>query len=269
MRYELMDYQRDAALGVLERLGNGRTLWNSSHLPSSFALSAITGAGKTVIAAAVIEATLFGSSDLDAELDPTTAFLWITDDPALNRQTRTKMLESSDLLSSRHLVELDDSFLERDLAPGRAYFLNTQKLSKSSKLTQSHNNLRQLSFWEVLANTIDGDRTDLVLILDEAHRGMKRVPDRATIVQRLIHGEQGSNPPVPMVWGISATIDRFVKAMGETSDRTALPHVAVDIERVRMSGLVKDEIGLDQPDEKGTFSTTLLREAVQTTRAFE
>lgn len=269
MRYELMDYQHDAALGVLERLGNGRTLWNTSHLCSSFALSAITGAGKTVIAAAVIEATLFGSSDLNADADAGTAFLWITDDPALNRQTRTKMLESSDLLSSRHLVELDDSFLERDLAPGRAYFLNTQKLSKSSKLTQSHSNLRQLSFWEVLANTIDGDRTDLVMILDEAHRGMKRVPDRATIVQRLIHGEHGSNPPVPVVWGISATIDRFTKAMGETPDRTALPHVAVDIERVRMSGLVKDEIGLDQPDEKGTFSTTLLREAVQTTRVFE
>ncbi len=40
----------------------------------------------------------------------------------------------------------------------------------------------------------------------------------------------------------------------------------VDIERVRASGLIKDEIGLDQPDEKGTFSTTLLREAVKATR---
>ena len=47
------------------------------------------------------------------------------------------------------------------------------------------------------------------------------------------------------------------------TDRTGYPNVVVDIERVRASGLVKDEIGLDQPDEKGTFSTTLLREAVQ------
>ncbi|HEY3672022.1 MAG TPA: DEAD/DEAH box helicase family protein [Acidimicrobiia bacterium] len=269
MRYELMDYQRDGALGVLERLDNGRALWNSSHLTSAFALSAITGAGKTVIASAVVEATFFGSSDLDADPDARTAFLWITDDPALNRQTRTKMLDSSDLLSARHLVELDDGFLERELAPGHVYFLNTQKLSKSSNLTKSNNNLRQLSFWEVLANTVGGDTTDLVMILDEAHRGMKRVPDRATIVQRLINGEHGSNPPVPLVWGISATIDRFVKAMGETPNRTSLPHVAVDIDRVRLSGLVKDEIGLDQPDEKGTFSTTLLREAVQSTLEYE
>jgi hypothetical protein len=70
-----------------------------------------------VIAAAVIEALLFGSSDLDADPEPRTSFLWITDDPALNRQTRTKMLESSDLLGPASLVGLDDSFLEHALAP--------------------------------------------------------------------------------------------------------------------------------------------------------
>ena len=74
---------------------------------------------------------------------------------------------------------------------------------------------------------------------------------------------------MPIVWGISATIERFTGAMGEVTDRTSYPNVAVDIERVRASGLIKDEIGLDQPDEKGTFSTTLLREAVKATREFE
>jgi hypothetical protein len=57
--------------------------------------------------------------------------------------------------------------------------------------------------------------------------------------------------------------------MGEAKDRTTYPHVVVDIEKVRASGLVKDTIGLDQHDEKGTFSTTLLREAVKTTRDFD
>ena len=88
-------------------------------------------------------------------------------------------------------------------------------------------------------------------------------------MQRLIHGEKGSNPAVPVVWGISATIDRFTKAMGEVRDRTVYPHVVVDIDEVRASGLVKDEIGFDQPEEKGTFSTTLLRDAVIATRDFE
>jgi type III restriction enzyme len=268
MRYELMDYQRSAAIDVLDRLERAKDDCASGYR-SSFALSAITGSGKTVIATAVIEAKLFGSADLGVDPDPQATFLWITDDPALNRQTRNRMLTASDLLAPRALVEVDDGYLNPVLEPNRVYFLNIQKLSKKSRLVQSGTNLRQASFWEVLANTVSGGKTTLYLILDEAHRGMKQATDRKTIVQRLIHGEPGSNPPVPVVWGISATIDRFTKAMGETPDRTGYPHVVVDIDRVRDSGLVKDEIGLEQPDEKGTFSTTLLRDAVKATLTFE
>ncbi len=268
MRYELMEYQREASSGVLERLRWGGDDWRRDKRLSSFALSAITGAGKTVIATACVEAMLFGSSDFDAEPDRTATFLWITDDPALNRQTRNRMLDASDLIPPKLLVELDDSFLDARLASGRVYFLNTQKLSKSSRLVQA-TNLRQMTFWDVLTNTIRDEATTLFLILDEAHRGMKRTADRATIVQRLIHGEPGSNPPVPIVWGISATIERFTTAMGQTQDRAVHPPVAVDVDKVRASGLVKDEIGLEQPDENGTFSTTLLRDAVRTVRDFE
>lgn len=268
MRYELRDYQRDAALEVLNRLRRGRRDWREERARSSFALAAITGSGKTVIATAVIEALLFGSSDLDTDADSRLAFLWITDDPALNRQTRGRMQDASELLTPWTLPEIDESFQDDALTPGRVYFLNTQKLSKTSRLAQSGTNARAFSFWDILRNTIRED-TDLVMVLDEAHRGMRRATDRQTIVRRLIQGEPGSNPPMPMVWGISATIDRFTRAMGELADRTGYPNVAVDIDRVRASGLVKDEIGLDQPDEKGSFSNTLLREAVQTTRAYE
>ena len=269
MRYDLRDYQRDAALEVLKRIRRGRRDWREDRERSSFALSAITGSGKTVIAAAVIEALLFGSTDLDTDADPRISFLWITDDPALNRQTRGRMFDASELLAPTTLVEVDESFLDSDLVPGRVFFLNTQKLSRSSRLVQSGTNAREFSFWDILRNTIRGDTTDLVLVLDEAHRGMKRAADRKTIVSRLIHGEPGSNPAIPIVWGISATIERFTTAMGEVTDRTGYPNVAVDIERVRASGLIKDEIGLDQPAEKGTFSTTLLREAVKATLSFE
>jgi type III restriction enzyme len=122
------------------------------------------------------------------------------------------MLDASDLLLPHTLLEVDDGFLEQELRPQRCYFLNTQKLSKASRLVQTGTNLRQLSFWEILANTINVEGVNLYLILDEAHRGMKRTPDRTTIVRRLIQGEKGSNPAVPVVWGISATIDRFTRA---------------------------------------------------------
>jgi type III restriction enzyme len=269
MKFELRDYQRDAAIGVLNRLSKATDNWTEHSGTSSFALSAITGSGKTVIATAVIEALVHGSPDFDCEADPNVSFLWVTDDPALNRQTRNKMLEASELLQPARLIELDNSFLNPELEPGRVYFLNVQKLSKNAGLNHGGNNLREHSMWEIIGNTITRGRTNLVLILDEAHKGMKRVSDRKTIVRQIIDGRPGSNPPVPVVWGISATIDRFKEAMKDLSERDTYAPVEVDTARVRASGLLKDEIGLDDPDESGTFSTTLLREAVKDTLEFE
>ncbi len=269
MRYDLIDYQRQAAVEVLKRLARGRRDWAEDGDRSAFALSAITGAGKTVIATAVIEAAIYGSADLDAAQDPQATFLWVTDDPALNRQTRNKMLAASDLLDPKRLVVLGNDFLDSELAPGRVYFLNIQKLSKNSGLATGGVNLRQFSMWEVIANTINSAGTELYLVLDEAHRGMRPAADRATIVQRIIGGQPGSNPPVPVAWGISATIERFTTAMAGAADRTTYPPVAIDIDKVRASGIVKDQIDLDEPDESGTFSATLLRAAVDATLDFE
>jgi type III restriction enzyme len=269
MRYDLIDYQREAAAEVLKRLARGHRDWDEFRSLSAFALSAITGAGKTVIATAVIEAIVYGSPDLGVDPDPRASFLWVTDDPALNRQTRNKMLAASDVLDPNRLIVLDNFFLDPELLPGRVYFLNIQKLSKASGLAHGGNNLRQHSMWDVIANTISAEGTDLYLVLDEAHRGMKQSADRHTIVQRIIGGQKGSNPPVSVTWGISATIERFTNAMAGAKDRTTYPPVAVDTDKVRASGIVKDQIDLDEPDESGYFSATLLRTAVDTTLDFE
>ncbi len=255
---------------MLKRLGRGRTDWGDHDSLSAFALSAVTGAGKTVIATAVIEAMLHGSADLGFPADPRAVFLWVTDDPALNRQTRNKMLEGSDLLAPARLQVLGNDFLEPDLRRGMVYFLNVQQLAKSAGFAQGGVNLREFSGWDVIGNTIRSEDRDLYVVLDEAHRGMKQVTDRPSIVRRIIGGQPGSNPPVPVVWGISATIDRFATAMREhEGSRTTYPPVAVDLDKVRASGIVKDKIDLDEPDEKGSFSTTLLRAAVDTALDFE
>ena len=125
MRFELRDYQRDAAIDIIKRLRRSRRDMEEGDR-SSFALSAITGSGKTVIATAVIEALFFGSTDLDTDADPAITFLWITDDPALNRQTKARMLDASELLNNWQLREIDETFPDADLAPTRVYFLNTR-----------------------------------------------------------------------------------------------------------------------------------------------
>lgn len=263
MGYDLFDYQREATRAILDRLRRSQRDLAEFQSPSAFALSAVTGAGKTVIATAVIEAILHGSAEFNTDLDPRAVFLWVTDAPALNRQTRHKMLAASDALDPSRLIVLGDDYHKPELLRGQVYFLNIQQLSKNASFAQGGRDRRKYSGWDIVSNTIRNDETDLYLVLDEAHRGMNRSTDRVSIVQKLIGGQQGVNPPVPVVWGISATIERFTEAMkDQASERTTYPQVNIDIDKVRASGIVKDQIEIDEPNGKGTYSTTLLREAV-------
>ena len=176
---------------------------------------------------------------------------------------------------------IENTFNQEKLEPGKVYFLNTQKLGKKSLLVRgapeksqesAHHDLpmpdaRAFTMWDTLANTIADEHLTLYLILDEAHRGMKPPStgaraEKATIVQRLVNGSDGV-PPVPIVWGISATVKRFNAAMAKAENRTSYPPVVVDPERVQESGLLKDDIRLDFPAEAGRFDTVLLARATR------
>lgn len=278
MRYTLKDYQADAVYKVLGNLTRARDMYTRYGDASQFSLSAATGAGKTVMAAAVIEALFFGSDEFDFAPDPDAVVLWFSDDPALNQQSRARIQSASSELASR-LRMIEPTFAETSLKPGNVYFLNTQKLSKNSLLVRadrSNNTVNglfsiqpdmlQTSIYDVLTNTIEDENLTLYMVLDEAHRGMKPVKDRTTIVQRLINGH-GTTPPVPIVLGISATVERFEDAMKGISNRIALPSVEVDPTLVQASGLLKDDIVLSIPAESGTFDTVLLIRAVEKLRA--
>src|SRR5690606_16781206 len=180
-------------------------------------LSATTGAGKTVMATAVFEALFHGSEEFDFEPDPSAVVLWVTDDPSLNEQTRSRILEAGGgkPIGPGELVVIDDDFHQELFDTSRVYFLNIQKLSSHSNLVKRFDK-RRITLWDTIRNTIEDSRRTLYLVLDEAHRGMKRASNgtesRPTIVQRLVNGHEDV-PPAPIVWGISATIARFEKAM--------------------------------------------------------
>ena len=70
VRYELKDYQDDAVTDVLAHLARARDDWHRWKSPVAFSLTANTGAGKTVMAAAVIEALFGGNPDYDFDADP-------------------------------------------------------------------------------------------------------------------------------------------------------------------------------------------------------
>ena len=281
MRYTLKDYQNDAVADVLDRLSRARADWNRLEEPVAFSLTATTGAGKTVMAAAVIEALFNGNPDHNFDSDPGAVVLWFTDDPSLNEQTRFRLMDASDRLGHSRLVVIENTFNQEKLESGKVYFLNAQKLGKKSLLVRGAAeksqesaqhalpmpDARAFTMWDTLVNTIADEHLTLHLILDEAHRGMKPPntgdrAEKATIVQRLVNGAHGV-PPVPIVWGISATVERFNDAMAKAENRTSYPPVVVDPERVQESGLLKDDIRLDFPAEAGRFDTVLLARATR------
>lgn len=281
MKFTLKDYQDDAVKDVLDRLKKARKRWHEDGDKHAFSLTATTGAGKTVMAAAVFESLFFGNDDYDFEPDPGAVIIWFSDDPSLNEQSRWRLQEASDKLTISDLVTVGNSFGGEKFQPGKVYFLNTQKLSKNSLLVRGHDSdeqaletadgqrimpdMRSHTIWDTIRNTVEDPDLTLYLVLDEAHRGMKEGgrtsgDGKPTIVRQLINGT-GGVPGIPVVWGISATVQRFNEAIAtmQGQDRSTLPHVIVDPKKVQDSGLLKDTINLDVPDEDGNFETVLLR----------
>ena len=285
MKFTLKDYQADAVQDVLDNLRRARANFKNVHKreTSWFSLTATTGAGKTVMAAAAIEALFWGSDTFDFDPDPGAVVLWFSDDPSLNKQTFNRLRQASEKFTYTNLVHIEPPFAKPRLEPGKVYFLNTQKLTKSSLLTRGHVDVtygtqqyltaipspdnQGWTIWQTLANTIEANDLTLYLVLDEAHRGFhgKSTRDKPTIVRRLVNGTK-KRPAIPVVWGISATIDHFKTAMQNaeaTGNRRALPPVSVDPVRVQESGLVKDTLVLDIPDESGNFDSVLVRRAAR------
>ena len=279
MKFTLKDYQEEAVKDVLTNLKKAAKRWHEDGDKHAFSLTATTGAGKTVMAAAVFEALFHGDDNFDFEPDPSAVVIWFSDDPSLNQQSRFRLLEASDRISISDPIVVQNTFNRDKLEAGKIYFLNTQKLSKSSLLVRGHDpddagvetdgqqtlmpDLRSFTIWDTIQNTIEDPGLTLYLVLDEAHRGMKASGgngggEKPTIVKRLINGS-GSVPGIPIVWGISATVVRFNAAMADMQGRATLPNVEVDSSKVQASGLLKDTIILDVPNEVGQFDTVLVR----------
>ena len=282
MKFTLKDYQDEAVLEVLANLRKARKRWHEDGDRHAFSLTATTGAGKTVMAAAAFEALLRGDDNFEFDADKGAVILWFSDDPSLNEQTRFRLLEASDRVTLSELEVVQNSFNREKFAPGKIYFLNTQKLGRNSLLVRGFDpeahearhgaflpemrpDGRSYTIWDTIQNTIDDPDLTLYLVLDEAHRGMgtssaAQASERSTIVKRLINGT-GTVPAIPIVWGISATVDRFNVAMEGARGRSILPNVAVDPAKVQESGLLKDTIILDVPERAGPFDTVLVRRA--------
>jgi type III restriction enzyme len=267
VKFELTPYQSEATSDVIGSLQDGFDRFAKNGKVTAVSLSAPTGAGKTVIATAVIEKMLYG--DENTEPRPDLTVLWVTDDPSLNQQTKRKMLMASSLIKPSQLETVDPSLDQKELDRGKVYFVHIQQLGKGATNYVKTGNKRQYSLWDIIGNTIAARGSDFVLVIDEAHRGTSaKASGNSTIASQLMDGAGGSFPPSPVVLGISATPKRFVDVVSNEGNRT-LEQVSVDPDAVRQSGLLKDKIRIKHPTEAQPGDSTLLELAVAELKAYD
>lgn len=248
MTDELLTFQKRALEKLRGHCAAAHNEYRQTRQNQVVSFTAPTGAGKTIIMASLIEDILFGTEQYVEQ--PDAIFVWLSDSPELNQQSKEKIDTKCDKIKMHQCVVIsDDSFDRESLEEGHIYFLNTQKLSRSSNLTQ-HSDDRQYTIWETLANTISDKADKLYFIIDEAHRGMRgQEAGRATsTMQKFILGsEKDGMPPVPVVIGMSATIERFNQLV-KNSAATNRP-VRVLPDEVRSSGLLKDRVIIYYPKD--------------------
>lgn len=248
MKVELFPFQK-RALGEL-RMKSAEAVYRyqRTHSKQVVSFTAPTGAGKTIIMAALIESIFFGDEAYPEQ--PEAIIVWLSDSPQLNEQSKDKIDLKADKIRLGQCVTVqDDCFDQEMFDDGHIYFLNTQKLGKSSNLTK-HTDNRQYTIWETLANTAREKSDHLFFIVDEAHRGMQgREAGRATtIMQKFLKGSpEDGIEAMPVVIGMSATSARFnALVQGIASDTQ---YVVVTTDEVRASGLLKDRIVISYPED--------------------
>jgi len=249
MRLELFQFQRKAVDSLRDRVAMALSNYANTQVPQVVSLQAPTGAGKTIVMVSLIEEIFFGSDSYQDQ--PNAIFVWLSDSPSLNEQSKQKVETKSDKIRLDKCITIEDeSFDQEVLEDGHIYFLNTQKLSKSSNLSHLSDK-RSFTIWQTIENTLRTKSDRLYFIIDEAHRGMQGLDaGRATsIMQRFLKGFPALNlSPLPIVIGMSATAERFNKLVSGSS--STLNIVNISSEDVRTSGLLKDRIVITYPADK-------------------
>ena len=248
MNVELFPFQQIAVNELRAKTAEALGSYYRTHTPQVVSLQAPTGAGKTIIMVSLVEDIFYGTENYSEQ--PNAIFVWLSDSPQLNEQSKNKFLKSDKISVSHCITVREDNFDQEFFDDGNIYFINTQKITKTANLCK-HSDSRQYTIWETIENTAKQKSDRLYFIIDEAHRGMQgtEAGKATTIMQRFLKGapDFGLTSPVPLVIGVSATASRFNNLIGDIN--STLQKVIVKPADVRASGLLKDRIVITYPND--------------------
>lgn len=262
MKIPLYGFQIEAREELLKKIMAAHTLLSMTSSPQILSFSAPTGAGKTIIMTSLFEDIFWGTEAILAE--PDAIFVWLSDMPDLNEQSKEKIENKSERIQVRQLITIDSDFDKEYFDFGNIYFLNTQKLG-SDKLLTKKSDTRQHTIWETLTNTAKRYSDKFYVIIDEAHRGMNRgskaLKDAQSIMQKFIFGSFSDGLCImPLVIGITATPERFQNIIADTS--ATVHKVTVKPEDVIDSGLLKDRVIIHYPDMAINAEMTMFHSSI-------
>src|SRR2546423_7845528 len=121
MKIELKSFQEEAArqmrdyLSLIQReIARGRN--------QAIILSSPTGSGKTATVTTLMEWLYDGYESYKPERDA--VFLWLSDSPELNEQSRDKIIRQSNVFTENELIIIEYPFSQEFFEQGKIYFLN-------------------------------------------------------------------------------------------------------------------------------------------------
>ena len=128
MKVELFPFQKKALQDIRMKAAEAMGSYHRTHSPQVVSFTAPTGAGKTIIMAAFIESVLFGDENFAEQQNA--IFVWLSDSPQLNEQSKLKLDTKADKIRLAQCVTVEEESFDREtFEDGHIYFLNTQKLS--------------------------------------------------------------------------------------------------------------------------------------------
>lgn len=164
MRVELFPFQKRALADIRMKTAEAMGSYHRTHTPQVISFTAPTGAGKTIIMASLIESIFFGDESYAEQQNA--IVIWLSDSPQLNEQSKLKIDSKADKIRLGQCVTVsEDSFDKEMFEDGHIYFLNTQKLSKTSNLTKNGDG-RTYTIWQTIANTVREKSDRLYFIID-------------------------------------------------------------------------------------------------------
>ena len=113
MRDELISFQQTAVSKLLAEINSAQAYHRVDGRPQVIAFRAPTGSGKTIVMTEVIEDILNGTETTVEQ--PEAIFVWLSDSPQLNEQSKTKIIQKADKIRPNQCVTIEDDSFDQEM----------------------------------------------------------------------------------------------------------------------------------------------------------